>query len=145
MTNQEKKRYLGRYRTLNREIDRLMAEKSEWRARAERITPSYTGMPASGAHDSRLTLAVEKIVELEGKINQEIDRLVTLREEIERSIAGLPDESLQLLLRYRYIQGYTWERIAVEMNYGYQWACKLHGRALELLKPLEVQRGDRKR
>jgi len=33
-------------------------------------------------------------------------------------------------LTYRYINGKTWEEIAVEMHYTYKWVHVLHGQAL---------------
>ena len=66
-------------------------------------------------------------------MNQRIDAAVEKRKEIETVIETLEDKTLQLLLRYRYIDGMTWEQIAVKMRYDYRWVLRLHGRALERL------------
>lgn len=129
MTSQEKKQYLERYNILNQEINRALEECEEWRARAQKITPSFSFAPKSQSQESRLVNAVEHIIELENKMNADIDRLIQIRNEIEKSISTLPSP-LDLLMRYKYIDGLTWEEIAVKMNYSYRNVCYLHGKAL---------------
>ena len=51
---------------------------------------------------------------------------------VERAISALPPE-LRMLMRYRYIDGITWERIAVNMCMDARWIRRLHGRALSVL------------
>ena len=129
MTNQEKKEYLKRYDTLNQEINRTLAECEEWRSKAEKMTASYSLTPKSQSQESRLVNAVEHIIELENKMNTDIDQLIQIRNEIEKSISLL-SSPLDLLMRYKYIDGLTWEEIAVKMNYSYRNICYLHGKAL---------------
>ena len=129
------KDYLKQYKTLDREIDRLLEEQQRWKDLALRVTPGYEGAVPTGSPDgNRIPTAVERIAEWEEKIDRKVDQLVALREEIEGVIGKLKNADFQTLLRLRYINGYTWERIAVEMHYSYQWVCKLHGRALLQLK-----------
>lgn len=127
------KEYLQQYTRLNREIDRLMEEKKRWEDLALKVAPGYDG--SSGSGTGRIQ-AVEQIDEWEQRIDQKVDQLVALREEIEGVIGKLKNPDFQTLLRLRYINGYTWELVAVEMHYSYQWVCKLHGRALLQLKQM---------
>lgn len=139
MTNQEKKRFLKRYSTLNQEINRTLAECEQWRAKAEKITPTYSALPKSQSQGDRIVDAVEHIVALENKMNADIDRLIEIRNEIEASIRALP-YPLDLLMKYKYIDGLTWEEIAVKMNYSYRNVTRMHGKALVVLVcPIENQ------
>ena len=134
MTNQEKIQYLSRCKILDRQIERKCEELSRWRERATKITPTLSDMPkspSSGA-DSIQTV-VEHIIELESEINADIDQLTDTRREILEAIQTVKDEKLQLLLEYRYIDGMTWEQIAVKMEYSYMHICRLHGKALSNL------------
>ena len=90
-------------------------------------------VPSRKDHIFRLQLAVDRICELEERLNGKIDAAVKRRKEMEAAIATVEDRTLQLLLRYRYIDGMTWEQIAVKMNYDYRWTLRLHGRALTRL------------
>ena len=59
---------------------------------------------------------VMRIIELEGKINEEIDRLVALKEQMRDVIDTVDNKDEQMVLRYRYIHNMTWERIGDELN-----------------------------
>lgn len=133
MTNQEKKKWLLEYRRLEQNIERDMEELQRLESRAEKITSMVSDMPKGSQQGDSLQRSVEKICELKVSLNQRIDAAVEKRKEIETVIETLEDKTLQLLLRYRYIDGMTWEQIAVKMRYDYRWVLRLHGRALERL------------
>ncbi len=52
------------------------------------------------------------------------------REEIEATIQEVGDTTLMAVLHRRYIQGQTFELIAVEMSYSWRHTIRLHGEAL---------------
>lgn len=131
MTNQEKKRELKKYRSLDQHINSLLVERRMWFDRATKITPNMDGMPQGSGQGDKISSAVIKIVELDQKINDEIDRLIETREKIMGAIKNVDDERFRALLIYRYIDGMTWEQIALETHYSYMQVCRLHGLALE--------------
>ena len=63
----------------------------------------------------------------------EITRLAELEREIEQTI-NQAAEPYRTLLYERYINGKTWEQVAVRMNYSFRHTTKLHGTALRILK-----------
>lgn len=133
MTNQDKIAWLRRYREAAAEQDRLMAEIARWRSLAERVSPTLSGMHAGSGGPARMIAAVERMDELEAELAEQIVERVATRREIGQAIDRLPDERLARLLRLRYIDGMTWEKIAVQMDMTYQWVCQLHGKSLELI------------
>ena len=133
MTNKDKKKWLLEYRRLEQNIERDMEELQRLESRAEKITSMVSDMPKGSQQGDSLQRSVEKICELKVSLNQRIDAAVEKRKEIETVIETLEDKTLQLLLRYRYIDGMTWEQITVKMRYDYRWVLRLHGRALERL------------
>lgn len=140
MTSQEKKAYLNRYGQAGRELDVLYEQLARWQSRAEKITPVLSQEPAGGREDgNQVETSVEKILELKAELNAKIEELMALRQEVVDAIQTVPDGTLQLLLSRRYILGETWEKIAVAMNYTYQWVCVLHGRALKELIVIDTQ------
>lgn len=131
--NELKIRYLSRYRRLNERIDRLLEEQSRWREMALKITPVLSQTPGGGESGSPIERPMDKVLEIDAEINREIDELQTVRQEIRAALNQLEDESLKLLMEYRYIDGLTWEQIAVKMNYSYMQICRLHGKALRTI------------
>lgn len=132
MTNQEKKAKLNQYREAEAEAARLDLEITRLYSCAERATMVLKRTPGGG--DGRtLERAVEAIVDMADKLGAERLKAIRLRREIEDAIASVPDGRLRMLLRYRYIDGMTWERIAVNMNFDARWVRRLHGQALDEL------------
>lgn len=130
VTNGEKKAILLEYRAIERRINRLIDEKAAWNAKATATTSSFSDMPRSGGGSDKIQTTVEKIIEIEEKLDHEIDALVDLRNRIEAAVEKLEDGRLRDVMRYRYIDGMKWEQIAVEMHYSYMQVCRLHGKAL---------------
>lgn len=134
MTNQEKKKWLLEYRKLDQDIERDMEELQRLKSRAEKITSSVSGMPKGGNQGDRLQLAVDRICELEERLNGKIDAAVKRRKEMEAAITTVEDRTLQLILRYKYIDDMHWDEIAEKIHYSFRHTTKLHGKALTQIK-----------
>ena len=132
--NEQKIRYLSRYRKIDRQIDQLLEEQSRWREQALKITPTLSRAPGGGGSGSPIERPMDKVSEIETEINRKIDELKIVQREIEETLNQLEDGHLNTLMKYRYINGLTWERIAKKMNYSYKQVCRLHGYALGKLK-----------
>lgn len=132
--NEQKIRYLSRYRRINARINRLLEEQGRWREIAMRTTPSMSQAPGGGGSGSPIERPMDKVLEIDAEINREIDELQTVRQEIRAALNQLEDENLELLMEYRYIDGLTWERIAEKMDYSRQWVFRLHGKALQKIE-----------
>lgn len=130
MTNQEKKEILQQYRAAEREEARLAGEIERWRSRAEKMTAGYSLARGGGGDGRSLEHSVEHIDELTRQLTAQRDELVQLRRSIGGAIDAVPDARLRELLRLRYIEGMSFEQIAVKMGYCYKQICRLHGIAL---------------
>lgn len=130
MTNQEKKEILQQYRLAEMEEQRLEHEIERWRSRAEKVTPGYSKAPAGGGDGRSMEHTLERLGELAVELTQQRDKLIRLRREIVAAIDTVPDARLRELLRLRYIEGLSFERIAVSMDYSWRQVIRLHGVAL---------------
>lgn len=131
--NELKIRYLSRYRRMSKRIDRLLEEQSRWREMALKITPVLSQTPGGGESGSPIERPMDKVLEIDEEIKREIEELQTVRQGIRSALDQLEDENLKLLMEYRYIDGMTWEQVAVEMHYSYMQICRLHGKALKTI------------
>lgn len=134
MTYQEKVKFLKRYKQIDKEINQLLLEKREIFSLGTKITPTYSDMPKGTGASDKVQSTVEKLEEHERKIDVKIDDWYEAKLNIEKAIHTVESDTLRLLLRYRYINGWTWEKIAVEMNYAYRNVTRLHGKAINLIK-----------
>lgn len=129
MTDQQKKDVLQQYRLAAAEADRLSREIREWRRKSRQLVSEARGRADCGRVEEAVT-AMDNLVQLLAEKRLES---VKLRRQLERKISAVKDRRLQELLRRRYIDGDTWEQIAVAMGMSYQWTCHLHGIALGML------------
>ena len=90
---------------------------------SERVQTSRTG-------DAPFVRCLEKIIELEDKINKEIDLLVELKKEIRMVITTVEDTDERMVLKYRYVHNYTWEQIGNELHADARTVRRWHGKAL---------------
>ncbi len=134
MTIKEKKEFLKKYQQINNEIDRLLSERERYFALATKITTTYSDKPQSHSNNSKIEEAIEKITMLENKMNEEIFKLTLQREKIEKAISTVNNKTLEELLKRRYINCETWEVIAVNMNYCWQYVHELHSKALKAIE-----------
>ena len=135
INNRDKIKYLKRYINLDREIERKLEEVARLRSKLTRVTEVYSTEPRGGGTIYGKTEEIlAKIVDLENEIDADIDRLVAIRDGIKTIIEAVEDDRERLLLQYRYLDGKTFEKIAVEMNYSWRQIHRLHSQALTNLK-----------
>jgi hypothetical protein len=136
------KRYLSQAYIIDRRI-KITLEKSE---RLRRSLYGRSGAEVGGSPNcsgDSLGRAVAKVIEYEQNADRLIDRLVSLRLEIERSIAELPDPIHREILERRYLLYQPWEShfdkqsgefikgIADDMGYSRRAIFEHHGQALK--------------
>lgn len=126
------KEFLRQAYRLDHRIHSDMAELERLREMA-----SSVGSPGMEEHHNpnRLTEAsfirnLEKIWELQEKINQEIDRFVDLKEQIRNVIVTATNTDEQMVLRYRYIHNMTWEQIGDELHADRTTVYRWHNQGL---------------
>ena len=125
------KEYLRQLSRKNARINALIERQRRYRELAERRTAVYRDTPGGGRRcSSSVEEYVVKIIDLEREIDRRIDEYVDLTREIETAIDKVGDDRYRDILRYRYINDWSWERIAQEMHYDERWVRRLHGWAL---------------
>ena len=126
MTTKEAKAYLMQYRQAAARLHAISDHIAELRAVCEQLR-------TEDGHHIALDKAVAELVDASERAEAEVAQLCRIETEIARTIDRLP-EPYRTLLYERYINGKTWEQVAVRMNYSYRHTTKLHGTALNILK-----------
>lgn len=127
------KRFLEQAYWLDKRIERREEEAARLRAKLEKTNSHISDMPRGG-DGSDWTDAAIKVMELEQRIRQEIYRLCELKRQIGEAIDAVEDGRYRTLLELRYRNYFTFEKIAVEMNYSYMQVHRLHKAALEAVR-----------
>lgn len=126
------KEYLRQAYRLDQRIDSHVAELENLRDLSTRIQGSNFGERVSGTRSTEASYAgiVDKIVDMQRRINAEIDTLVDLKAEMDAAIEGVPDVDERLLLRYRYINNNAWDDIAKALHVSSRTVHRIHSSAL---------------
>lgn len=83
-------------------------------------------------HGSSVEAATEKIVDdIAAKIDEEIAMLMNELRQANRLISRIKNRKQQDVLRFRYLNGWSWEKISRAMQYNRRWIYQLHREALD--------------
>ena len=130
MTDDEKKRWLWRYRDALRLEEELRQELEDQRSRACKTTAALTGMPGGGGDGQALPRAVESIVAIQQELQAQINICGAIRREVVAALDQVADERDHEILRRRYLLGQRFEEIAIEMCLEYRWVRRRHKRTI---------------
>ena len=120
------KEYLDQAYRIDQRINSKLEQVGSLRALAMSDTP-----PSGSRNVQSMESIIVKIIDLENEINEDIDMLVDLKREIVGVIKRIENPEYQTLLELRYLCFYSWEKVAVEMEYDLRYLHKLHRKALE--------------
>lgn len=126
------KEYLRQAYRLNHRINSDIAEMERLQEMAGSV-----GSPGFEEHynpnrpsEAPFVRCLEKVWDLEQKINSEIDRLIDLKAQMREVIATASNADEQMVLRYRYIHNMTWEQIGDELHADRTTVYRWHNSAL---------------
>lgn len=119
MTYDEKINYLSSYLYLKKECKELQEHLEHIEFKKSKISGGIINISKTNDYNnhSRLMYLLEETELLENKIISKMNEYTNVLEKIELDINKLDDIREQQLLRYRYIYGYTFQKIADKMHY----------------------------
>ena len=126
------KEYLQRYKTAQKEAEDVELRITQLRLRyAAPSAIEYSDMPR--AHDSEHDLSdyMEKMDELTSYLVEKYKRCMGIEVDIYQRLDSMDRQEEREVLRYRYIDGMTWEQIAQRTGYVLRHIYRLHGNALQ--------------
>ncbi len=126
------KEYLHQAYRLDKRIQSDIEEMECLREMATSVSsPSWDEkVQTSRNTDAKFVRCLERIIDLESKINAEVDNLVALKEQIRCVINEVADTDERMVLRYRYVHNFTWEQIGDELNADRTTVYRWHNTAL---------------
>ena len=140
------KEYLHQAYRLDKRIQSNIEEMERLRELSTSVSsPSWGERIQTQRHtDALFVRYLERIEELQIKINDEVDNLIALKAEIRDVINKVMDIDERLVLRYRYVHNFTWEQIGDELNADKSTIRRWHGNALNHVivpeNPITIQK-----
>ena len=129
------KQYLSQAFHIDQRINSKMEQIATLRTMLTKTGVTMSDMPGNPNKDrSRVEDTLVKIVSMEDSINNDLNKLIDLRNEIMQVIKDVDDLQCQMVLELRYLCFHTWEDIAIDLNCSVRNIHLLHGRALGMVK-----------
>lgn len=126
------KEYLLRYRAVKREIEDIDMRMAKLRLKyAAPSAIDYSDMPKAHNSEHDLSDYMAKMDELTDYLISKYTRLRGVEVDIYKRLDRMTDQTERDILRSRYIDGMSWEKIAAKLNYSVRNVTRLHGLALQ--------------
>lgn len=125
------KEYLLRYKWAKREADDVELRITQLRLRYGAPSAiNYSDMPKAHSNSdlSDYMIQLEKLTDY---LFEKYQKCIGIETDILMRLDRMQDQTEREVLRYRYIDGLTWERIAERMVYSRRNITRIHGRALQ--------------
>lgn len=138
------KQYLKQAYRCNEMLKSNLEEIENLRAMSTSIaSPDLTKERVSGtpSQEARFVNAVNKLVDLEKIVDEEMVRLLDLKADIRMTINQVEDVKGVLVLRYRYLDFMTWESLCDRMGYSLRQIHRIHEAALNNLADILTAKG----
>ena len=125
------KEYLLRYQAVKREIEDLDYRMAQLRLKyAAPSAIEYSDMPKAHNTEHDLSEYVAKMDEMTDYMISKYTRLRGIEVDIYKRVDQMQDQTERDILRTRYIDGLTWDQIALKLGYSRRNVTRIHGRAL---------------
>jgi len=129
MTKDELKKQLKRYLEIKAEAKQIQELRD---ALLDPKGANLDAMPRSCGPGNPVEAARKQREALAREYDRKEQDLVAEQAYIEAMIEGL-DPMERKLMRHRYLEGLTWEKVCVAINYGWTQTHEMHGRILDKL------------
>ena len=96
--------------------------------------PSKEFIPGGPQVQCRFAEIIDKIIDLEGEILDEVNELLDLQKDAHKIINAVQDDTERLILQYYYIDRMEMDDIATEIGYTPRQTYRIKKRALEKIK-----------
>lgn len=130
------KEYLLNISKIDKLIENKIAEMENWKAIAMGTTAYSEGdRVQSTSAKEKMADAVARYLDMEAEVNAEIDRLIDTKQEVISTIERLKVDEYDVLHKI-YVQGKSFQEVAIDKGKSYSWVTSKHGRALANLQKI---------
>ena len=130
------KDYLGQAYRLDQRINFSLEELARLKELSMSVSSSgfeekYNGTKTT---DPPFVRYIAKVIDLEHQIDQELEHLISLKQEVGNVIDKVINVDERMVLKYRYIHNFTWEQIGDELNVNSRTVRRWYSKAMNSVK-----------
>lgn len=121
------------HRQITQELERVEAIMTAPRS------PNMDGMPRAGGPGDPVLGIVSQHMALLDRYQKQLEKLAAAQNAIEDMIESL-EPTARRIMRFRYIDGLTWEAVCVAVGYSWSQTHEYHAKALDALLAAEIEK-----
>ncbi len=125
------KEYLSRYKLIDGKINGKLEQITRLKEIAHSTTMSYSGERNKSKTHDKIGNLIAKIVDLEVELQDDVDDLIDIQKETRDLIGSMDEEKMKYIFEMRYINLWTWEKIAESLNNDKRSIFRLQKKGLE--------------
>ena len=131
------KELLNSHYEVNLVINSKLEQLEELKSLATKVSTSdYSESRPIGTYTDRVGRVTARIIDLENEINDEIDRLVSVKLKISEILSVISNKTQRTILERHYILNESWEKVADKIGYSARHVTRLHNAAIEKLEKI---------
>jgi seryl-tRNA synthetase len=136
------KEYLTQIRLLDERINDGIEELEQLDSLLKRVTAAMGGeVVSSSKNPDKMADIIDKIIKLRKELNRNVDKYVDIKREAAELLPKIKNPVKYKILHNYYVLDMTFEKIAEEIGYTYQWTHCLHDLALLEFEEILEQNG----
>ena len=144
MISDELRAFLGSVQDARFQYNRAVTREQELRERCEHITTSWSEAPGGGG-DVHKDGPLVALAQAHAALKPLYLAWERAEDEVDRFLDGIQDTRYKAILKYRYVDLYTWPRVIKELEksgiyYEERQVYRLHGKALNEARELWKKR-----
>ncbi|GHU91447.1 hypothetical protein FACS1894202_12880 [Clostridia bacterium] len=133
------KKDLSQLYWLNREVEEQQRRLNELECLTTNCTSHITGLPRGNSMLDKLGGYAAEIADLRGLVDLNLKKCFYELNRLNRYINAVEDSQMRMILSLRYINGLTWQQIAVSIGeHDEQYPRRKHNAFLKNHKPDEI-------
>lgn len=137
MTSEELKQRLSEYRNILEDIDSLSRQREELEQIATAIRSSLSESIRGSGISRKTEKAAMLIAEIDERIDAKLDELKQKEEAVNALLDLLAESAEKSIIRYRHINGLTFDTIAEKVHYSRRWCIELYKNGVEKIIKLQ--------
>ena len=131
------KELLNSHYEVNLVINSKLEQLEELKSLATKVSTSdYSESRPIGTYTDRVGRVTARIIDLENEINDEIDKLVSVKLKISEILSVISNKTQRTILERHYILNESWEKVADKIGYSARHVTRLHNAAIEMLEKI---------
>lgn len=130
----EKKKFLNQFYWVTKELEELEEKLKRLTIKIQEVKVSDFSLSPKGGPSTDMIDLLSQKEKYQNLLAKKIVKIENIRLQIETALDNLEDSRLRLILKYKYLQNYSYKEIASKLNKSERHIRRLHDIAIRIIE-----------